>query len=484
MKYSRIFLLLAFMLAAPSLWAQSTAALGKVVTDLTNDEALRHATFSVCVYNIDKRTCVYQHNAQTAVTPASVTKLFTTAAGFDKLGSDFRFKTILGYSGTIDKSGTLRGDLYIIGGGDPLLGSYRYRQTVPDSVFAAWHKAVAAAGIRAVDGRVRYDASIFNNQPLHNSWMWGDIGNYYACGVSGLNFHENMYFIHFTPGARQGSPATISRIEPQGIGVRTVNEVLTGAARTGDQVIVYGDPFNTVRTCTGTVPLDVKDMAIRAGMPKPGENCATLFTNYLRNHHVSVSGAASEAIRRPDRLETLLEYTSPTYYVIAQYTNMTSNNMYAEAIHKYMGYKSTGKGSHESGAKVVENFIGSLGLDDKCIRLDDGSGLSVHNKVTADFTCRFLMEVTKRPYFEDFMKSMALAGENGTVRNLLKGLPDNVTVRIKTGSMDGVRAFAGYVINGKGHRYSFAVICNNYNCSGTQMRAKLERVIMKIATLE
>lgn len=483
MKNATTIILFLFTAIAVS-FGQNTAALGRAVNELVKDDALKHGTLAVSVYNIDKKTQVYAHNAQRSVIPASLTKLFTTAVGFDKLGKNFRFRTTLAYSGEIEKNGTLHGDLYIIGGGDPLLGSYRYRQTVPDSVFAAWHKAVVAAGIKAVDGRVYYDASIFDNHPLHDNWQWGDVGNYYGCGVGGLNFHENMFFIHFNPGGKLGYPATVSRMEPKGINLHIVNEVTTGPAKSGDQVVIYGEPASSIRVCTGTVPIDSKSFSVRASLPKPGQACADLFTAYLRARRLSVSGAASEALRRPSNMVTLLEYTSPTYYVIAQYTNMTSNNTYAEAIHRYLGYKSFGLGSSANGAKAVSEYIQRLRLPSSGVALEDGSGLSVRNRVTTDFVCRFLNEVSKTKYFEDYKNSLALAGENGTVKNMLNGLPSNISVRMKTGSMTGVRAYAGYVTTAKGERLCFAVIANDFTCTGSQMRTKLEKVIMKIATME
>ena len=463
---------------------QNHSALSKAVNELAREDVMKHATLSVCVYNVDKQSQVYAYNSQRSVVPASLTKLFTTALGFEKLGKNFRFRTQLAYSGQLEKNGTLHGDLYIIGGGDPVLGSYRYRQTVPDSVFAAWHKAVVAAGIKAVDGRVYYDATIFDNHPIHDSWQWGDIGNYYGCGVSGLNFHENMFFIHFAPGGKLGYPASVSRMEPKGLNLHIINEVTTGPAKSGDQVVVYGEPGSTIRTCTGTVPIDAKRFSVRASMPKPGQACADLFTVDLRAHRVSVSGAAAESMKKPSSLVNLLEYTSPTYYVIAQYTNMTSNNTYAEAIHRYLGYRTHGLGSSANGAKAVSDFIQRLRLESSGVILEDGSGLSVRNRVTSDFVCRFLVEMSKTSYFDDYLKSIALAGENGTVKNLLSGLPSNVLVRVKTGSMTGVRAYAGYVINSKGERLSFSVIANDFTCTGAQMRTKLEKIIMKIATME
>lgn len=464
--------------------AQNTALLAKSVDELRKDATLKHGTLSVSVYNINTKKAVYAYNAQQKMIPASLTKLFTTAAGFERLGSDFRFKTTLAYDGEIDRNGTLQGNIYIIGGGDPLLGSYRYRQTVPDTLFATWQRAMMAAGIRAVSGRILYDGSIFDNHPLCDSWEWGDIGNYYGSGVWGLNFHENMFFIHFTPGARVGYPAALSRVEPQGLPMRFVNEVTTGAARSGDGVIVYGDPTSTIRTCTGTMPLDGKNFSVRAALPKPGQMCADLFTAYLRAHKLSVSGAASECFQRPKGLVNLLEYTSPTYYIIAQYTNLTSNNTYAEAIHRYLGYKQYGLGSNANGCRAVTEFIQKRGVEASGCVLNDGCGLSVRNRITGDFLCRFLLEMTRSTHFDDFYRSLALAGNDGTVKNMLTGLPANIIVRIKTGSMSGVRGYAGYITTAKGERYCFSIIANDFDCSGSQMRSKLEKIIMKIATLE
>lgn len=465
-------------------WSQNSNALAMAVKNLSAEESMKHANLSVSVYNMDKKTSIYSYNAQRSMTPASLVKLVTTAVGFDKLGSNFRFTTRLAYSGDIDKNGTLHGDLVIIGGGDPLLGSYRYKQTVPDSLFAVWRRAVAAAGIRAVEGSVLYDASAFDSHTLHDTWPWGDIGNYYGAGASGLNFHENLFFIYFRPGAKVGAPATVDRAVPSGITYHVINEVTTAAAKTGDHVVVYGDPTSTLRTCTGTMPLNEKNFSVRASMPKPAQACADLFTVYLRSHGISVSRAASECIKKTDKCVNLLDYTSPTYYVIAQYTNMTSNNIYAEAIYKYMGYKAHGVGSYDNGAKVVNEFLRSHNLQSSGVNLVDGCGLSPSNRVTTDFLCRFLMECSNCRFYNDFYKSLPLAGENGTVKNMLSGLPSDVTVRMKSGSIEGVRAFAGYVTTAKGEHLAFAVICSDYTCTGTQMRNKLEKVILKVATLE
>ena len=133
---------------------------------------------------------------------------------------------------------------------------------------------------------------------------------------------------------------------------------------------------------------------------------------------------------------------------------------------------------------AVADYIKRLKVESSGVKLEDGCGLSRNNRMTTDFICRFLAEVKRADYFEDFSKSMALAGENGTVKNMLMDLPSGTKVRVKTGSMTGVRAYAGYVVKPSGEKYSFAIIANDYECTGPQMRAKLEKIISKIAALE
>ena len=484
MKSRRLIAILSALLLGTALFAQNNAELAKVVGDMQNDPDLRHASLAVSVYNITRNSNVYSYEAQRSLLPASLAKLFTTAVGFDRLGSKFRFKTTIGYSGEIDKNGTLHGNIYITGGGDPLLGSYRYKQTQPDTLFHTWYKAIVGQGIKAIDGRICFDATIFDNQMLHDSWQWGDVGNYYGAGVSGLNFHENMYFVYFDAGKKLGYPASIDHTSPKNLSVRHQNEVVTGSENSGDNVVIYGDPFSPRRLCRGTVPLGKTNFPVRGSMPNAAETCAELFAVYLRNHSVNVSSNVSEIFAKHDNVKTILDYYSNTYYVVAQYTNLTSNNMYADCIFKYLGYDRYGKGSYANGAKAMKDFFREHGIESSGVSLVDGSGLSRDDKVTADFTCRFLAEVSHMPIYDDFQHSLGKVGESGTVKNMLPNLPSNIQVRMKSGTMEGVKSYAGYITTAKGELLCFSVICNNYICSGNQMKQKLEKIIYKIATME
>ena len=477
-----VFLTIA-LLATLGAGAQQVADLEKTIHSVHRENGMQHGMLSVCVYNMTKGHEVYSYNSQMSMTPGSVVKIFTTGAGFARLGSDFRFTTRLGIRGNIDRDGVLHGNIYIIGGGDPMLGSFRYRQTTPDSLFDGWTQALRKKGIRRVDGRICYHVSIFDEQPLHDSWAWGDVGNYYGAGVSALNFHENAYFVYFNPGHKLGYPASVSRTSPKNISVLGVCEVSTGPEGSGDNVCVYGSPTGLERLYRGTVPLGKRDFAVRAALPNPAKHCADLFALHLRTHGISISSNSMQVYTQPDSLRIVLDYYSSDYYTIAQYTNLTSNNVYAESILKYLGYNKYGRGTFANGAKVVLDYLREKKLDLGGIKIVDGSGLSHQDKVTADFVCRYLMAVGKEPFFNEFLRTLSKVGESGTAKNLLTSLPAGMSVRVKTGSMEGVKAYAGYIDAANGDRLAFSIISNGHEVSSSVAGEKLNKILQKIVSI-
>lgn len=448
--------------------AQDITSLKNTVEQVQAGNGMKHATLAVCVYDVTGNKAIYSNNAQLALTPASVQKLLTTGVGFAQLGSTFRFITKVSVRGDIDRDGVLHGNIYIEGGGDPLLGSYRYRQTTSDSLFAGWLTALKRKGIRRVDGRVCYNTSVFDEQALHDNWQWGDVGNYYGAGVSGLNFHENMYFVYFNPGAKLGHPASVVGTKPKNIDVHGFCEVTTGPENSGDQVTIYGSPTSTERRYRGTVPLGKKNFAVRGALPNPAQHCADLFATHLRANGMAISAGSMQVYSRPDSLRSIIDQHSPEYYTIAQYTNLTSNNIYAESIFKYLGYKRYGTGSFKNGTKAVLDYLHEKGVDAEGVRIEDGSGLSRGNRVTANFICRYLAAIAREPFFEDFQQTLK---------------PTTETIKMKTGTMDGVKAYAGYIINKQGKVLSFCIISNGHDCSSQDAATKLNQILDKIAAL-
>ena len=482
--FRSLFFLLFSALFFTAVQAQTAGGdLDRLVKQVQREEGMRHGTLSVCVYNVSTGKPLYAYDAERSVVPASVEKVFTTGVGFARLGSDFRFITKVAVRGNIDREGVLHGDIYLFGGGDPLLGSYRYRQTSSDSLFSSWSNAIRKKGIRRVDGRVCYNTAVFDDQPLHDSWQWGDVGNYYGAGVYGLNFHENMYFVYFNPDKHLGHPANAVRIQPKNLDILGKCEVTTGPQNSGDQVTIYGSPTSRERLYRGTVPLGKNDFSVRGAMPNPPRSCADLFASYLRTQGIAISMGSVQVYSMPDSLRMVLDYYSPLYYSIAQYTNLTSNNIYAESIFKYLGYVKYGTGSFENGARAVTDYFDERGLEHDGVRIVDGSGLSRLNRTTTDFLCRYLMALGRENFYDRFLNSLAVVGQNGTAKNLLPSLPKDIKVYLKTGTMDGVKSYAGYIVTRRGETLAFALVANDYSCTSKEAGDKLNRILLKIATM-
>ncbi|MBW6497485.1 MAG: D-alanyl-D-alanine carboxypeptidase/D-alanyl-D-alanine-endopeptidase, partial [Bacteroidales bacterium] len=284
MPKPRLLLLVPALLFFFSFSGQSPAPnyLERELNRFASDPALKNASWGFCVIDIETGRTVVSRNEHQALVPASTQKVLTTASALMVLGPDFRYETTIGYSGRIDAGGVLHGDLIIKGSGDPSFGS----STMDDSlnlekVFSVWLLAVYKAGIRQINGRVLADESVFDQELIPRKWLWEDMGNYYGAGASGLTANENMYTVYFQPGNAVGQPARVVMTEPQIPAMEFNNQVTTGPRGSGDQVYIFGAPYQMQRTLTGTVPLGSSNFPVRGSIPDPPFFVAAAFSEFL-----------------------------------------------------------------------------------------------------------------------------------------------------------------------------------------------------------
>lgn len=465
-----------------SAYGQNTDYLDFVVRRSRLRPLMSHSTLSICVHDVTNDTTLYTYDADHALLPAALNKLFTTAAGFSRLGKDFRFKTQLVYGGTLDQRGILHGDLYIIGQGDPLMGSARFKSTSPDTLFGKIAENLRNEGIRRIEGHVYTDATLFDDEMVHPTWQWNDIGNYYGAGVSSLNFNENNISVYLAAGKEVGDTVKILRVYPTDLPVTFINHAVTGPADTASEVCFYGSPTENVRIIRGVIPLGVRDTLLRASMPNPPYILANQLTRYLTTHGIPVTGDPATTTTLPPRVHVINTIESPRYDEMARLANCTTNNMCAEAIYKYLGYYQEGMGDYANGNRFMNIYFHELGLTADGVKMVDGSGLSRDNHVTSRFLCQFLSRVAHQPYGADFQASMGLSSQTGE-RQVLPRVPADCMLVVKGGIMTGVRGYAGYYTDASGHTLSFAIISNNYDCTGEEMDLVIKSIIEEITKL-
>jgi D-alanyl-D-alanine carboxypeptidase/D-alanyl-D-alanine-endopeptidase (penicillin-binding protein 4) len=467
-----------------------TSKLKSEIENLKKDPALKHASWSVCVMNTKKDTAIAEYNSNISLVPASTLKIVTTGAALSILGNDFVFQTRLEYDGVFDTiSGILKGNLYIRGGGDPSLESEYFRDKKDSlTVIEKWALIIKAKGLKKIEGAVIGDASIFEDNMTPSQWIWGDMGNYFGAGASGLSFRDNKYTVFFKSGAA-GTKTSVLKTTPAIEGLQFVNNVTAGGS--DDNAFIYGSQYSNLRVAQGTIPANKNNYEVDGSVPDPALSCAQALTIALQNIDVKIEKKAGTVRSMKDAGDTVKTnrkvihtHHSPTLDKIIYYTNLKSNNLYAEHLLKYICYTKTGFGSGSKGTEIVTNFWKNKGVDVSGFFMNDGCGLARANVITTKTETQILRLMSKDKNFKAFYNSLPVAGRSGSLGGLCDGTFAENNLCAKSGYITRARGYAGYVKNKKGEMLCFSLLANNYDCSPTEMKKKLEKILVAIAEAE
>lgn len=459
------------------------SSIDKAITKLVSDPSLKNASVSFYVYDASNITEVASYNSDQSLVTASTMKVVTTATALEVLGSWHKFTTKLSYDGYLDTNCTLHGNLYIEGGGDPTLGSKYFED---ENFMLNWVDAIADLGIHHIEGKVIGDASYFSDEYVPATWGWGDMGNYYGSGVSGLSIYDNTITFTFDAGPENNDSTFISCYEPYTPDIRIDNRVLAGNT-SKDEAYIYGGPYDPYRLIKGRIPKGARGFEVKGAMHDPAYIAAFELETLLFKHGITTSSSASTV--RIDRLNgeldtaqrtSFFEHESPSVSRIVYWTNLISNNLFAEHLLKHIGVAEHHDGSVFSGTAGVYDYWTKKGLDMTGFYMNDGSGLSRANAVSAKHLVQILTAMRSSKYFDSFYSSLPTCGKTGTLKNYGKGSKIYDNLRAKSGTMTRVKSFAGYVTSANGKELVFAVIVNNYNCTTYEIGKKLERLMIAI----
>lgn len=492
---NKLYSILVYIVSSTCLYAQVSAKVQGVgnlnaeIEKLKNDSDLSHASWGICVMRTKTGETITQYNDNISLTPASTLKAVTTAAGLSILGSDYTYQTTLEYDGVYDSiNGIIKGNLYIKGSGDPTIESQYFKnKDTPTPLTQKWAEELKAKGIKKIEGAIIADASAFEFETVPSTWIWGDMGNYYGAGASGLSYMDNMYTLYFKSG-KSGDTTSITKTEPELLNLRINNYVKANGS--DDNAYIYGAPYSYERYVTGTIPPYKTDFDVKGSMPDPPYFFAYQLSQSLLNSGVEVvhSPTSLRILQlnnsyRPQARKKLLIYTSPTLDKIVYFTNLNSNNLFAEHILKTIALKIQGRGSENTGTDEVLKFWKAKGINTGGMYMQDGCGLSRGNSITPNQLASVFRLMTLDSAYTSFYNSLPVAGKTGTMVRLCKGTFAENNLRAKTGSLSRVRSFAGYVTTKNEEQLCFSIIVNNYDCSSAEIRKKLERLMVLIAEI-
>lgn len=438
------------------------------VKQLEADSQMRHAILGFAVADAKTGKILFEHNSQIGLAPASTQKILTSIASFELLGKEYRYKTELGYDGKIGDS-VVQGFLFVKGYGDPTFGSWRYNATKPEIIKVQFINALKKNGIKRSE-LIFIDDNRFDIQSIPDGWIWQDIGNYYGTGCGAVNWRENQYDLMLEAGDTPGSPVTILSNGLSEIMAlpAVVNELKTGPKGSGDNAYIYLPPYGTAGYLKGTIPAGEKKFTISGSLPLHAMTFGLTLESWLagkESMRAVISGFIARVTgnRAPEYVKPKIIHThySPSLDSINYYFMRRSINMYGEALIKTIAYDKTGLGSTDTGVRIVRDFWASKGIEKSAINIIDGSGLSPQNRVTADALAKALLYAKSRPWYASFYESMPLY--NG--------------MKLKSGSIGGARAFAGYHTSSNGKEYVTAIVVNNHAGSSGEIVKKMYKLL-------
>ena len=464
--------------------AGTLAELRARISEILAKPELAPATVGIKVVSLDTGRVLFEENAAKLLRPASNMKLYTVAAALDRLSPDYRFVTSVYASSRPDASGVIRGDLTIYGRGDPSIAA-RFNNGDYFKAIDDLATRIVAAGVKRVEGDLVGDESHFVGPKYGSGWEWEDLTWYYGAEVTPLSVNDNALDLFIKPGPAVGQPALITTGPPDPL-LTIVNKVITSEKGLRRELSLHRGLNENTITITGSIPVDDRGYTGGIGISHP----ALLFVYLLRSSlaqkgvvitgksrttgetsqpavitRVAVSGDASTPFQNE-----IATVQSPAFSLIAAHTLKPSQNLYTELILRTLGKMTPppattsilGRTSESLGLEAVKSFLKTAGIRPEALVLDDGSGLSRSDMITAEASVQLLAFMSKHRYANAFRDALPIAGVDGTLRNRMRGTAAENNVRAKTGSLSSAASLGGYLTTAAGEKLAFSVMVNNY----------------------
>jgi len=431
--------------------ASAWADLAKRIDPILLLPANRKVHFSINILKADTARTVYAHDARELMIPASNMKIIITAAALKYLGPDYEYVTRVGLCGDA---------LVIIGSGDPLLGDPRIdaqyeRET--GWIFKDIAAALKRRKITAVKDII-VDTSVFDDERVHPNWPPDQLNRWYAAEVSGLNYNDNCVNII----AKNIDGRITLLIEPQTSFIELINEILP-ISQGGSAIGAYRNSHPNKLTLRGKcrTQATIADLAIE----RPAAFFGFLLAEHLAKAGIKAQGQFIEkTLEDPGDFELIAQYTTPISDCLPR-SNKNSLGLVPEALLKTIAAQSTPdktNGSWKKGAELIGQYLSDLGIDKSQFYIDDGSGLSRLNELSAHAVTKVLLSVRNSSNWRLYRDSLAVGGVDGTIGKYFYEKKYKGRIIGKTGYIDGVRALSGFCFTKKGE-YVFSILANNAN---------------------
>ena len=475
-----------------------------------NQPDIARGFWGVEAVSLNTGKTIYTNNGDKLFTPASNTKLFTTAAALALIGPDYRFQTTVETNGTLDKYGRLAGDVVLVGRGDPNLSGRALpyipgpqRRQPPMIVLQELADQLVQKGVRYIDGDIVGDDTFFAFERYADGWSQDDMSREWGAPVSALTINDNVQFVRVQPGGSPGEKAFIS-IDPFPDYYQLDNRIMTTPAGTGPRnVNISREPGAKQLTLWGTIPADDPGFHESLAIEDPADFAARYFRRMLEERGVTVYGRARAKHLELANLSTFIvtataqggggdvprngPHTIPSL-VLGTYqsqplaqdlpiVNKDSQNLHAELLLRLLGREKGTAGTIEAGSEVLRGLLSQADIRSDEFVFFDGSGLSRQNLVTPHAVVKLLLFASKQPWGQQFADTLPVGGVDGTLADRFRNGAGLGKVSAKTGSLSHVSTLSGYATTAKGDRIAFSVMSNNYNVPSAVAMQAIDQIV-------
>lgn len=436
----------------------------KAIEKFINLEMLKYSNIGISIVDLQSGEKIATYNENKSITPASIMKVITSGAALEELGADTRLETKLLYDGSIDENGNLSGNIYIVGGGDPTLGSdgIKREQT---AFMIEWINKIQKAGIKSVKGDIIVIDNLFGYVGVEEKWLWEDFGTSYGQGTYGISVFDNLYTLYLNSDENS---VKVTKVVPNIYGLKFENR-LKISPRGRRDFSVRGLPFENRRVLNGEVPKNSK-IVTKSDIPNPGLFLGQYLKSSLKEVNIDVSGEVKTSRttnKKPKNPKTLAITKSVTIEEMIKVLLKRSDNHYTEHLYQLLKLKDVD----------IEEFWKSKGIDTKALVMWDGSGLSRGDSVSAEILTEILVYMYKN--YPEFVELLPRGGYQGTVSDFLEPEVFDGVVRVKSGSMSGIQSYTGYVTK-DGKEFAFTIIVNHWNGSRNRLKDEMEKLIINL----
>lgn len=461
--------------------------LKKDINALINNPDFSNAAIGISVQSVETGEYFYRLNEAKNFIPASGLKLITTSAALHYLGEDYQYQTSLYLDGELFENGEFVGNVIIKGTGDPTISSYFMDD--PVDILDNWGQLLDSLGIRSIRGNIIGDDLAFDDIYYGPGWSWDDMTFPYSAQVSALSINDNRVDIVIKAGRRSGQRADFD-VLPENSYVRVINNVETVGYSGITEIFPNREQRTNIIELFGTINLDStrqNSSVVSVAIDNPTLYFLNLFKKTIEEHKIRFRGALLDISDWNEpldyyKMKLISTYNSIPLKDIIKVVNKQSHNLAADILLKTIGREKTDEGSFGKGITMVQKYLARIGIPPDNIYLVDGSGLSRLNLISPKYITTLLSNTYRNEHRDIFINSLAMPGEEGTLKRRMKNSRAEEAVMAKTGSMNGISTISGFVITRDKEMLAFSIMIMNYTVPLSLAHNMQDLILMRLAS--